>query len=117
MNNPRNTFGPYDDNGPNPYPSYSPNEQGQPPPLPLAPRRRASFFDEHIDKLQAEVAELHARLANSRAELEAIWKDSRGAPPNMRTSALIMLSRRLPVIVLLESEIKEREKDVGSLEA
>ena len=73
MNNLRNTFGPYDDNGPYPYPYYPQNEQGQPPPPPLAPRRRASFLDEHIDKLQAEVAEARARLVNnSAAELETI---------------------------------------------
>ena len=116
MNDPRNTFGAYDDNGPYPYPPYSLNEQGQPPPpLPLVPQRRASIFDDHIDKLQGEVRELRAQVANNNAELEALWNDSRGAPPNMGNKASIMLSRRM--IALLESEIKEKEQEIRSLEA
>ena len=39
----------------------------------VAPQLRASIFDEYIDKLQAEKVELSARLANSSAELEALW--------------------------------------------
>ena len=81
----------------------------------VAPQPRASIFDMHIDKLQAEVTELRAQLANSRAEFEALWNESRCAPPNMRTKALILSSRR--AIALLESEIKEKEQDIRSLEA
>ena len=56
MNNPTNTFlVPYVDNGAR-SPYDLPNEREEPPP-PLAPRRRTSVFDEHIDKLQAEVTE------------------------------------------------------------
>ena len=58
MNDPRNTFlVPYDDNSASSY--DPPNERGEPPPPPppppLAPLRRTCVFDEHIDKLQAEV--------------------------------------------------------------
>ena len=77
MNDPRNTFlVPYDDNGASPSypPYYPPNERGEPPPL--APRLRTSVFDEHIDKLQSEVTELRAQVANKRAELfEALWNE------------------------------------------
>ena len=51
MSNPRNTFGPHDDNGLSPYPPYYlPNEQGEPPPPPLAPQLRASILDVHNEK-------------------------------------------------------------------
>ena len=107
MNDPRNTF--------RAYPPYSVNEQGQPPPLPLVPRRRASVFDEHIDKLQGEVRELRAQVANNNAELEALWNETNGTTRDRRIKASIMLSRRM--IALLESEIKEKENDISSLEA
>ena len=59
-------------------------------------------------------------MANKRADLfEALRNENNGAPPNMRTKALIRQSRRL--IALLESEIKEKEQeslqDVRALEA
>ena len=84
MNKPTNTFlVPYDDNGAwSPY--YLPNERGEPPP-PLAPRRRTSVFDEQIDKLQAEVKELHAQLAIKHAEIEALWNETNGIARDRRT--------------------------------
>ena len=119
MNNPRNTFFvPYDDNGASPY--YPPNERGEPPPpSPLAPRRHTSVFDEHIDKLQAEVTELRTQLANKHAECKALWNETIGTARDRRTKALIRLSRRL--VELDESEIKkkikENEQDIRALEA
>ena len=79
----------------------------------VIPQQCGSNFEEHIDKLLAELAELRPQMANSRlgAELEAIWNESRGTPPgppNMHTKASILLSRR--AIALLESKLKEKEE-------
>ena len=118
MNNPTNTFlVPYDDNGAwSPY--YPPNERGEPPP-PLAPRRRTSVFDEHIDKLQAEVTELRAQLANKHAELEAFWNETHGTARDWRTKALILLSGRQIELdeIIIKKKIEEKEKDIRALEA
>ena len=118
MNKPTNTFlVPYDDNGAwSPY--YPPNERGEPPP-PLAPRRRTSVFDEHIDKLQAEVTELRAQLANKHAELEAFWNETHGTARDWRTKALILLSGRQIELdeIIIKKKIEEKEKDIRALEA
>ena len=118
MNNPTNTFlVPYDDNGAwSPY--YLPNERGEPPP-PLAPRRRTSVFDEHIDKLQAEVTELRAQLANKHAELEAFWNETHGTARDWLTKALILLSGRQIELdeIIIKKKIEEKEKDIRALEA
>ena len=60
----------------------------------VAPQLRASNFDEHIDKLETELVELRAQLANGRAGLEAIWNETRATPRDMRTKAIILLSIR-----------------------
>ena len=114
MNDPRNTFlVPYDDNGASPY--YPPNERGEPSP-PLAPRRRTSVFDEHIDKLQSEVKEFRAKVANKSADLfAALWNETNSTARDRRSKARILLSRSL--IAVLESEIKEKEQDIRALEA
>ena len=118
MNKPTNTFlVPYDDNGAG-SPYDPPNERGEPPP-PLAPRRRTSVFDEHIDKLQVEVTELRAQLANKHAELEALWNEAHGTARDWRTQALILLSGRLIEFeeIEIKKKIEEKEKDIRALEA
>ena len=122
MNNPTNTFlVPYDDNGAwSPY--YPPNERGEPP-SPLAPRRHSSghtsVFDEHIDKLQAEVTELRAQLANKHAEFEALWNETNGTARDRRSKALIRLSGRLIELneIEIKKKIQEKEQDIRALEA
>ena len=117
MNDPRNTFlVPYDDNGASPY--YPPNERREPPPL-LVPRWRTSIFDEHIDKLQAEVTELRAQLANKHAEFEALWNETNGTARDTRTKAFIRLSGRLIELneIEIKKKIQEKEQDIRALEA
>ena len=118
MNNPTNTFlVPYDDNGAwSPY--YLPNEWGEPPP-PLAPQQRTSVFDEQIDKLQAEVKELSAQLANKHAEFKALWNETNGTARDRRSKALILLSGRLIELdeIEIKKKIQEKEKDIRALEA
>ena len=56
---------------------------------------------------------------NSRRKYGDItWNETNGTARDRRTSkALILLSRRALAIVLLESEIKEKEQDILSLKA
>ena len=57
----------------------------------------------------------HQQEVYSLAGSEAIWNETRGTPRDKRTKAIIMLSRRANS--LRESQIKEKENDIRSMEA
>ena len=77
-----------------------------------APKPRAFIFDEHIDKLQAELAELRIQLRDTRAQLADHMNVE---PRDARVQSLMFSSWML--IKLIRKQIREKEEDVKGLEA
>jgi len=75
------------------------------------PKRRF-IFDEHIDKLQAELAELRIQLRDARMELA----DHMNKEPRDGEVKILMFGMWMS-IKLIQRKIAEKEKDVEGLEA
>ena len=75
------------------------------------PKRRF-IFDEHIDKLQAELAELRIQLRDARMELA----DHMNKEPRDGEVKILMFGTWMS-IKLIQRKIAEKEKDVEGLEA
>ena len=75
------------------------------------PKRRF-IFDEHIDKLQAELAELRIQLRDTRVQLA----DHMNKEPRDVEVKLLMLNTWIS-IKLIQKKIREKEEDVEGLEA